>query len=77
MLVACDVDDANSVQIIDSRAQSNRIGDAARAGFKALRRRLVERLLEGHILNHVAATLPRWHLIQHLGAAVDLSLIHI
>jgi hypothetical protein len=50
--------DADAIEIIDRCAQTNRVGDVAGAGFKSLRRRLIERLLEGDVLDHVAAALP-------------------
>jgi hypothetical protein len=67
MFVARDIDNADTIKIMDGRAQANRVSYVSRAGLKSLRRRLIEHLLEGDILNHVAAALPWRHLIQHLG----------
>ena len=71
MLVTRDIGDANAIEIIDGRAQANGIGNVAGACFKALRRRLVEGLLEGDILNHVAAALPGRHRVQDLGLSIN------
>ena len=69
--MARNIGDAYAIKIVNCRAQSSGIGDVAGTGFKALRLRLIERLLEGDILNHVAATLPRRYVLQHLGLAKD------
>ena len=73
MFVARDVGNTDAIQIVDRRAQANRVGDIPRAGFKSLRRRLIEGLLEGHILNHVSPALPRRHLIQHFGLPINYT----
>ena len=57
-------------QIVDRRAQPHGVGDVARAGLEACRRRLVEGPLEGDVLDHVAAALPRRHRVQQVPLAV-------
>ena len=69
--MARDVRDANPIQVIDCRAQADSVGNVSRAGFKALRRRLVERLLKGHVLDHVSAALPGGHVVQHFRLSID------
>ncbi len=71
VLVARDIGDAHAIQVIDRRAQTDRISDVVCTGFKALRRRLIERLLEGNVLDHVAYTLPWRHVVQHLGPPIQ------
>jgi len=65
------IGDADAIQIINCSAQSDGVGDVARAGFEAPRRRLIEGLLEGYILNQVSAALPGRHVVQHLGLSID------
>ena len=71
MLVARDVVHANPIQIVDSSAKANGVSDVSSARLEALRRLLVDGLLEGYVLNHVSTTLPRWHVFENFRLAVD------
>ena len=71
MLVAVDDLAADRLDIIERRAKPDGIGDIAGAGFEAARRRLIDRLLERHIGDHVSAALPGRHMRQHIRLAVD------
>ncbi len=52
-------------------AEADRVGDVARAGLEARGRRLVDGLLEGDVLDHVAAALPGRRVIEHVRLAVQ------
>lgn len=61
--------DANTLYIVDCGTQPDSVGDVARTGLEARGRVMISRLLEGHILDHVAAALPGRHDIEQLGFA--------
>ena len=71
MLVAAHVLDADPFQVIDRGAEPHRVGDAARAGLEPRGSGLIFRLLEGDVLDHVAAALPGRHGVEHLLLAVQ------
>ena len=71
MLIGGDIGHADSLEIIDRRAEPDRIGDGAGAGLEFLRRILEHALPEGHVLDHAAAALPWRHRFQLLGLAVE------
>ena len=51
--------------------QAHGIRDIPGSGFEALRRQLIDCLLEGDVLNHVAAALPRWRVLEDFRLAID------
>src|ERR1019366_7990834 len=53
-----DILDADAIEVVDSGAQSDRIGDVTGACLESGRWRVVDRALEGDVGNHVAAALP-------------------
>ena len=57
--------------VVDGGAQSNGVGDVPGACLEAAGRSLEHGSLEGHVLDHVAATLPGLRRLQHCLLAVD------
>ena len=71
VLVGRDVGHADRLDIVDRGAEPDRVGDVAGAGLELLRRLLVDALLEGDVLDHVAAALPRRHRLELARLAVE------
>src|SRR5579864_3184468 len=60
-----------AIHILDGCAQADGTRDMGCAGFKLVRQLVVDRLLEGHGTDHVAAALVRRHGIQQSGFAIQ------
>src|SRR5258708_7473726 len=60
-----------AVHIRDGCAQADGARHMGRAGLKFVRQLVVDRLLEGHRTDHVAAALVRRHRIQQSGFAIQ------
>ena len=71
LLVGVDARESDALDIFDRRGQRDCAGDVGRAGLEALRRRREGGVVEGDGADHVAATLPRRHVAQQLGATVE------
>src|SRR5580704_9528137 len=71
MFVGGDAFHSDLFYIIECRTESDRIGNVARARLKAPRYCLVSSLLEGDVDDHVAAALPRGHVLQHIQLSVN------
>src|ERR1700748_2621961 len=71
MFIAGDIGHADMFEVVDGGAQSDSVSDVTGTCFEAARRRLVRRLLEGDIGNHVATSLPGRSLRQHVRLAVE------
>lgn len=65
VFVAGNIRHSDAVKIIDGSAKTYSICNISSSCFKSLRRTLVNCPLEGDILDHIAATLPRRHAFQH------------
>lgn len=65
VLVTADVRHADAIEIVDRRAEADGIRDVSCTRLEPQRRRMVCRLLEGDVGNHVPAALPRWHHVEH------------
>ena len=72
MLVGGDVGHADAHDVIDGRAETDRVRDVAGARLEAERRPcLIHRPLERDVGDHVPAALPGRHRVEHVELAVD------
>mmetsp|Transcript_9977 Transcript_9977/g.21175 ORF Transcript_9977/g.21175 Transcript_9977/m.21175 type:complete len:443 (+) Transcript_9977:317-1645(+) len=71
LLVALDLFHAEGREVVDRRAQPHRLCDRRRACLEAAGRRRVGGAFEEDVRDHLAAALPRRHLLQQLEAAVE------
>ena len=71
VLVRGDRRHADRFEIVDRRAKPDGVGDIAGAGLKTSRRRLIDRLLESDVGDHIAAALPRRRRRENFRLAVD------
>ena len=73
MLVVLDVTDSQTAHVVESCSESDGIGNIWRSCLETCRWHIILSMLDGHILNHVTATLPWLHLIQECLTAIDYS----
>jgi hypothetical protein len=71
LLVATDVLHPDPLEIVQGGSEPDGVRDAAGTGLEPDRRRLVLRLFERDVANHVAAALPRRHGVQQVGLPVQ------
>ena len=71
MLIGSYVVHPEAIHILDGCAQADGARHMGRAGFKFVGQIVVDRLLEGHGTDHVAAALVRRHGFQQSGLAIE------
>lgn len=71
VLVLFEVYQPKPIEVIDSRAQANRIGNVRSSRFKFGRNSLVNGVLKRHTANHVAAPLPGRHIFQEFPFPIE------
>ena len=71
VLMVLDVADAEMAYVVEGSPQSDGISHIGCTSLEAGRRYVVFRAFDGHVLDHVASTLPRLHLVQEFLTAID------
>src|ERR1700685_3041772 len=73
MLVGGDIFHPDSAHVIDRSSESNGIGNVAGTSLEACGRRLVGGFFERTVGNHVSATLPWRHGVEHVELAENYA----
>src|SRR5437899_1816278 len=63
-----DVDHAEIGQVVEGRAESDRLGDRRRTGFVLVRQGRVGRTGHGDLVDHLAAAKERWQRLEQVAA---------
>ena len=66
-----DVADAEMAHVVEGGTETDGVGHVGRTSLKASRRHIVLRAFDGHVLDHVAATLPGLHLVEQVLTTID------
>ena len=73
MLVVLDVTDSQTAHVVESSTKSDGIGNIRRTSLEASRRIIILGMLNGHVLDHIATTLPWLHLVEQGLASIYRS----
>mmetsp|Transcript_20499 Transcript_20499/g.49921 ORF Transcript_20499/g.49921 Transcript_20499/m.49921 type:complete len:283 (-) Transcript_20499:679-1527(-) len=71
LLVLGNVVHSQFVEVVHSSAQGDRLGNGWRPSLEARRRVQVRRVIEIHVLNHLASPHPRRHALEHFIFAIQ------